>query len=63
MFQFRRADEHHVILSDLFDAVAHDPPDTGTMLDEVQFKFLVAMERIGKLRLVSLDYIETVFFR
>ena len=63
VFQALGADQNEFIFTDFLHAVPHNPADSGPMLDKVQLEFLVAVKRICKLRLVTLNDMEAILFR
>ena len=50
-------------ITDLLNAVTYDPAYPFSTLDEIEFEFLMLVERICEFRLVALHYIEAVFLR
>ena len=63
MLQFLSAYQHKLVVTDLLYTVPDYPPDPFSILDEVQFKLLVTVQRIGEFRLVTLHDIETILVR
>ena len=63
MLQFLSAHEHKLVVTDLLNAVPDYPPDAFSVLDEIQFKLLVAVQRIGEFGLVTFHDIEAILVR
>ena len=61
MLEVFSAQQHKLIITYLLDAVSDYPPHTFSLLYEVQFEFLMLMERICEFRLVTLHDVEAVF--
>ena len=60
VLQVIAAHEHEVIVSDRLHAVPYDAAHPGASFDEVQFKLLVLVHRIGEFGLMSLYDVEEV---
>ena len=60
VLQFLAGYQHQVIVADNLGRVAHDTFHSGRMFGEVQFKLRMTMDRVCKLCLLSIGYIETI---
>ena len=54
------ADKNQFVITDIFDTVPDDPAYTATVLDEVQLKLLVLVQRICEFSLMTLDDMKTI---
>ena len=52
--------EHKFVVIDFLHAVADYPADSFSILYEIEFELFMLMKRVGKLRLVTLDDMQTV---
>ena len=62
MLQSFRTNQNKFVVPDFLNTVSNNPPDSGTMFDEIQFKFLVSVQRICEFRLMPFDDEETILF-
>ena len=61
MLQLIATQQHQIVVANLFDRIAHNATDSGSILHKIQFILFVVMQRISTLCLVSLDDKQTVF--
>ena len=58
--QLTAGDKHQIQISDLLVTVTYGAYHTGGVLNEIQFKHLMAVRRVLKVSLVTVSYIKNV---
>lgn len=61
VFKVGARNKYKVVFGNGFHRIAHNAPQSRSVFDEIQFKLLVAVDRVGKLFLVAVNDVKAVF--
>ena len=63
MLKTLRSDEHQFEITYFFDTVSDYAAHTGPMFNEIQLKFSMSVQRVGKFGLMSFHNVEAILAR